>query len=138
MAEKVFVDSSAFFALMVECDPLHSQMTDAFNVFRAAKTRWVTTDYILDETATLLTARGYHPMAVALLNLPGKTHALQIDWMDPQRFSKTRGLFAKYKDQGFSFTDCFSFVLMRELKISKALTKDSHFKVMGFEQLLDG
>jgi len=137
MAEKVFVDSSAFFALMIECDPLHSLMVEAFNKFRNAKTRWVTSDYILDETATLLTARGYHQMAVALLNLPGNSRALQMEWMDSQRFFKTRRLFAKYQDQGFSFTDCFSFVLMRELKIQKALTKDKHFGVMGFERLLN-
>lgn len=138
MAEKVFVDSSAFFALMVEGDPLHSRTAEAFGEFRQAKTRWVTSDYILDETATLLNARGYHSLAVDLLNLVGKSRALQIEWMDPQRFTQTRLLFSKYHDQGFSFTDCFSFALMRELKIKKALTKDSHFDVMGFENRLTG
>ena len=75
-------------------------------------------------------------MAVELLELAEKSVAVQVEWMDSQRFAKARGLFAKYSDQGFSFTDCFSFALMRELKIKKALTKDSHFKVMGFEPLL--
>ena len=136
MAENVFVDTCAFFALLVRSDPAHSQMVDAFNDFRSTKTRWVTSDYVLDESATLLTARGYHSMAVELLELAEKSVAVQVEWMDSQRFAKARGLFAKYSDQGVSFTDCFSFALMRELKIKKALTKDSHFKVMGFEPLL--
>jgi predicted nucleic acid-binding protein len=138
MPEKVFVDTSAFFALMVECDAAHAQLVAAMNDFRSAKTRWITSDYILDETATLLNARGYHSLAVETLELVGKSRALQIEWMDPQRFAQTRILFSKYHDQGFSFTDCFSFALMREIKIRKALTKDSHFDVMGFEQILKG
>ena len=136
MAENVFVDTCAFFALLVRSDPAHSQMVDAFNDFRSTKTRWVTSDYVLDESATLLIARGYHSMAVELLELAEKSVAVQVEWMDAQRFAKARRLFAKYSDQGFSFTDCFSFALMRELKIKKALTKDKHFTVMGFEQLL--
>jgi len=136
MAEKLFVDTGALYALMVEADTAHCQVATALDDLRAGKTRWITSDYVLDESATLLNARGHHAQAVALLDLVGKTKALQVEWMDPQRFAKTRGLFAKYTDQGFSFTDCFSFALMRELKIKKALTKDRHFQVMGFEQLL--
>lgn len=136
MAEKIFVDTGAFYALMIKADNAHGQAVSALDNLRAGKTRWITSDYVLDESATLLNARGCHAQAVELLELVGKTKALQIEWMDPQRFSKTRSLFAKYSDQGFSFTDCFSFALMRELKIKKALTKDKHFAVMGFEQIL--
>jgi predicted nucleic acid-binding protein len=136
MAETVFVDTSAFYALMIEADSAHRQTVSALEDLQAGKTRWVTTDYVLDESATLLNARGHHSLAVEILDLVGKSRALQLEWMDPQRFSKTRSLFSKYHDQGFSFTDCFSFALMRELKIKKALTKDRHFQVMGFEQML--
>ena len=36
-----------------------------------------------------------------------------------------------FKD--FSFTDCCSFVVMRELRIRRVLTLDHHFRQMGFE-----
>jgi predicted nucleic acid-binding protein len=137
MAESVFVDTSAFYALMIAKDSAHDQTVDALHEVRKGNTRWITTDYVMDESATLLNARGHHSRAIEILDLAGKSRALQMEWMDSQRFFKARSLFAKYHDQGFSFTDCFSFVLMRELKISKVLTKDVHFKVMGFEQLLD-
>ena len=32
----------------------------------------------------------------------------------------------------FSFTDCTSFVVMRELRLREALTTDHHFAQMGF------
>jgi predicted nucleic acid-binding protein len=136
MAEKLFVDTGAFYALMLEADAAHREVLSALDELRTGKTTWITSDYVLDESATLLNARGCHAQAAELLDLVGTSHALQVEWMDPQRFAKTRGLFVKYSDQGFSFTDCFSFALMRELKIKKALTKDHHFSVMGFEQLL--
>lgn len=138
MAETVFVDTSAFYALMMAKDSAHDQTVEALNDVRNGNARWITTDYVLDESATLLSVRGHHSKAVEILELAGKSRALQMEWMDSQRFFNVRSLFAKYHDQGFSFTDCFSFVLMRELKIRKALTKDSHFTVMGFEQLLGG
>lgn len=136
MAEKVFVDTCAFYALLVKTDDAHLQMLAALDAAKHGTIRWVTSDYILDESATLLNARGHYSLAVALLNQMGTSRALQLEWMDMQRFVSARGLFAKYKDQGFSFTDCFSFALMRELKIKKVLTKDSHFDVLGFERLL--
>ena len=136
MVEKVFVDTSAFYALMIKADSAHRQMVSALEDLKAGKTCWVTSDYVMDESATLLNVRGHHSLAVEILDLVGKSRALELEWMDPQRFSKTRSLFSKYQDQGFSFTDCFSFALMRELKIKRAFTKDSHFQVMGFEQML--
>ncbi len=42
-------------------------------------------------------------------------------------------MFKKYEDKELSFTDCISFVLMKNLKLNKAFTFDEHFKQLGFE-----
>lgn len=47
-------------------------------------------------------------------------------------FVDPRALFFRHRDKGYSFTDCTSFVAMRELKLKAALTTDRHFRQMGF------
>ncbi len=57
----------------------------------------------------------------------------RIESIDETRREWARSLFFGYRDKEFSFTDCCSFVLMRELRIRRALTLDHHFLQMGFE-----
>ncbi len=41
-------------------------------------------------------------------------------------------LFFRHRDKDYSFTDCSSFVVMRELRLKEALTTDRHFRQAGF------
>jgi uncharacterized protein len=136
MAERIFVDTGGFYALVIESDDAHQAMIAALGSVRAGKSRWVTTDYVLDETATLLMARGHPHLAEELLGLVDRSRALELEWMDSDRFLRTRSLFSRYCDQRASFTDCFSFVTMRELRIRAVLSKDRHFEAAGFERRL--
>src|SRR5881396_4089497 len=53
----------------------------------------------------------------------------------PTRAEKARSWFFRWKDKDFSFTDCTSFVVMRELGQRRALTTDHHFAQAGFEMV---
>jgi predicted nucleic acid-binding protein len=44
-------------------------------------------------------------------------------------------LFFQYRDKNFSFTDCASFIVMRETRLTHALTTDTHFRQAGFQVL---
>ncbi len=44
-------------------------------------------------------------------------------------------IFERYDDKDFSFTDCTSFVVMKQQCIVSVITDDSHFKQMGFDLL---
>jgi uncharacterized protein len=63
------------------------------------------------------------------------SRACQVEWMDANRFSAAQSLMLK-KTAEWSFTDCFSFALMKELRIREALTTDGHFLEAGFVPLL--
>jgi predicted nucleic acid-binding protein len=135
-ASRTFVDTSGFYAVLVRRDPMHTRANEF--LAHAARTgrALVTSDYILAETATLLRARGHGHLAAGLFQTVSASHACQIEWMDPERFDQTRLFFLKHHDQSWSFTDCFSFVIMRALGLRDALTTDAHFRQAGFNPFL--
>jgi hypothetical protein len=91
---------------------------------------------VLNETATLLMARGGSKVIPALFESVSASKACRVAWMDLDRFEKTKGLFIKNMEKSWSFTDCFSFIVMRELKLGEALSKGKHFTAAGFTPLL--
>jgi uncharacterized protein len=55
--------------------------------------------------------------------------------IDGDRAERARTIFFRYRDKNFSFTDCTSFAVMRELRLRAVLTTDRHFRQAGFELL---
>jgi len=60
---------------------------------------------------------------------------LRWEWIGVERAEKARAIFFRFRDKDFSFADCTSFVIMKELKLRQALTTDHHFAQMGFERI---
>jgi predicted nucleic acid-binding protein len=53
-----------------------------------------------------------------------------------ERFVEAQTVFRRYnRDKTWSFTDCTSFAVMKELKIKTVFTFDDHFEQMGFRIL---
>ena len=136
MASRTFVDTSGFYALLVQGDSMHGKAVSLLSKAAMSKARFVTSDYILDETVTLLKARGHGHLIEDFLDSVLTSEACTVEWMDPQRFESTRQFHRKHSDKDWSFTDCFSFCTMKETKLRRALTKDAHFSQAGFDPLL--
>ena len=137
-ASEIFVDTSGFFALLVVNDPMHHRATQILARARKTKRRFVTTDYILDESATLLRARGAGRLVAGLFDSIFSSNACRVVWMDAERFARCRDFFVDHDDKDWSFTDCASFCLMDELGLREALTTDHHFAQAKFKPLLVG
>ncbi len=130
------MDTSGFYTLLVKGDSMHERASVLMARSRQSRGRFVTTDYVLDETATLLKARGYAHLAIDLFGIIFASAACRVEWMDPERFAQTQRFFLKHRDQDWSFTDCFSFWVMRLLRVRDALTTDAHFRQAGFNPVL--
>jgi uncharacterized protein len=133
---ETFVDTSGFYALLVKRDHRHARAEEILSHAALVGERFVTTDYVLDETATLLKVRGLGHLVPALFESVFTSAACRVEWMDPDRFDHTRRFVLKHHDQDWSFTDCFSFWLMRQLGTREVLTTDEHFGQAGFNPLL--
>ena len=135
MASEIFVDTSGFYALLAKDDDAHQKAADCVRN-AAGKRRFLTTDYVLDETATLLKARRHIEVLKPFFAVVLNSMACRVVWVDPELFRMTHFIFLKHSDQEYSFTDSVSFLVMREQRIKVALTKDAHFRQAGFEVLL--
>jgi len=51
-------------------------------------------------------------------------------------FTKAVKFYSERMDKEWSLTDCISFVVMKERKLTTALTTDHHFEQAGFRALL--
>ncbi len=98
----------------------------------------MTTDYVLDETATLLVARGFGHLVDAFFHSTLRSKACAVVWTSPDIFGQAVAFMAKPIDQGWSFTDCVSFLAMKTRRLREAITKDEHFEKAGFKALLRG
>ena len=136
MEHSIFVDTSGFYALLVQRDDCHDAATAILGQKASQQAGFVTSDYVLDETATLLRARRLEHLIEPFLNSVLGSLACTVEWMDPDRFEATRQYFTKHADKSWSFTDCFSFCLMKDLNLRRALTKDGRFQQAGFTQML--
>jgi len=137
MAREIFVDTSGFYALLVKRDDQHAAATRIVQSAAVEQRRFVTTDYVLDETATLLVARDCGHLLRDFFDTVFASAACQVEWTDAERFHTVKNYFLKHVDQQWSFTDCLSFRLMKERRLRDALTKDTHFAQAGFVALLE-
>lgn len=137
MARDIFVDTSGFYSLLVRRDAHHAAALQIVEKASRQKTLFVTTDYVVDETATLLKARKQTHLIPQFFSRIGLSAAIRVEWTDSDRFARTQALFLKHSDQDWSFTDCLSFVVMRQVELRDALTTDAHFEEAGFRQLLN-
>ena|ERR1041385_730375 len=135
-APDVFVDTSGFVALWDASDEHHRRAVRLQSELSRKQRQFLTTDYIVDETATLLLMRHSHSAAGDFLETTLQSRTLRLEWIDSERFHAAAELFHRHRDKQWSFTDCVSFALMRELHIQDSFTTDHHFTQAGFNPLL--
>ena len=133
----LFVDTAGWMACADAADPAHEDARAARDTALELNVSLVTTDYVIDETLTLIRMRLGLRTAEAWWRQIESSSRLRWEWIGELRAERARTLFFHHRDKDFSFTDCTSFVVMRELKIRQALTTDAHFRQMGF-QILPG
>ena len=131
----VFVDTAGWMACADEADPAHQRARQARDATLEAGNVLVTTDYVIDETLTLIRVRLGLPAAKSWWSQLEGSSRLRWEWIGETRAEKARHLFFRYRDKSYSFTDCTSFVVMKEFKLKQALTTDRHFRQMGFDVL---
>jgi len=124
----VFIDTGVWFSLLVSKDPNYQQTTKWFG---SLSERVMTTDYVVDETLTLLLMRGEQKKAIEFGNLVIMGSFATLHKITEDQFNRSWILFQRLSEAGLSFTDCTSHIVANDFKVRSVASFDHHFRTTG-------
>ena len=129
----IYVDTGAYLARYLSRDQHHQKAKVFWEKIRKNRESCFTSNFVLDETFTLLGRWAGYDFASQKAAIIYASKLLII--LRPTRGDEMKAIdfFQKYADQNVSFTDCISIVLMRNKKIKRVFSFDSHFERAGFK-----
>jgi predicted nucleic acid-binding protein len=129
----IFIDTGAFVARYFSHDQYHQRAVEIWNRIVTNGENCVTSNFILDETFTLLARKAGYEFALQRAKNIYASQALKIIRPEEKEELSALDFFNKYADQAVSYTDCISFAIMKREKISRAFSFDRHFQLTGFK-----
>ena len=133
---EVFADTQGWISLSHKRDQFNQKAVKIVKQILDQGRILITTNFVLDETFTLLLVRLTHKSAVEFGEMVRSTNSIKILHITENIEEDAWQLFKKYSDKKFSFTDCTSFVVMQQQHITEVFTNDHHYEQMGFSILL--
>lgn len=129
----VYVDTSAFLAILNADDRFFAPAQRIWKQLIKADTPLICNSYVLVETIAVLQNRLGMESIVAFQNaiIP----ILSILWVDADLHQRSTSALLASQRRRLSLVDCSSFESMRQSGLRKAFTFDVHFEEQGFEIL---
>lgn len=134
----IFVDTSAFYALMTRDDPNHQVAMDQWTMWKTGEKipALHTNSYVVLETISLIQNRlGLKAVRI----FQDEVMPLVItQWVNASLHAQGVAFLLATKRRKVSLVDCMSFVVMRHFGIDAAFAFDQHFAEQGFRVFPEG
>ncbi|MCL5986119.1 MAG: PIN domain-containing protein [Actinobacteria bacterium] len=133
----VFVDASAFYALLNKKDDLHKEALSISKTLAKTNEALITSNYTLAEAYTVIRSKlGFQTAQTFIEEI--RKNGIQVAWIDEEIHNRGLEIFLENKEpRDLSFFDCVDLALMESLDIEKAFCFDRHFKSLGIT-LIEG
>ena len=131
--KRIFCDTSFLFALRNVRDEHHEQARRVLEerlveIYPAV--HFVITDYIFDETVTILSRKAGKTVALETVRyLYGPD--FKLEFIGEKLFMEALTVFTQYQDKRWSFTDCTSYVWIKHSSPDYVLATDQNFSEFG-------
>jgi hypothetical protein len=99
-------------------------------------TRIITTEMVLWEVLNALAHPATRSGAAEVYRQCHQADGVEVVPCEIRPMQAAFALYATRRDKSWSLTDCLSFRVMQERKLTDALTADHHFEQAGFRALL--
>ncbi len=128
----VFADTSFYIALLNRGDEWH---TKALALASGSSARFVTTEWVLAELADAFAGSSARTRIKAFIDRLRLHPRVEIIGASSAQFEQGLVLYHNRSDKEWSLTDCISFEVMKDRKLTEAATGDHHFHQAGFNAL---
>jgi predicted nucleic acid-binding protein len=127
---RIFLDSSANLAVADRTDENHNAARSIYQNIVQFKPQIFTTNFITDESYTLILSNLGRQAAVEYLDRLYAS-SFSIVRISPSDERRAEELLRQFQDKNFSYTDASSFVVMDRLHITHAFAFDRNFAQYG-------
>jgi predicted nucleic acid-binding protein len=134
--DRVFADTGYWIALLNPRDELHQRASATSREYISNEI--VTSEMVLTEFLNSFSDCGprLRQVAAKAVTTLRNTSQIVIVPQTSQLFEKALRRYQDMADKSWSLTDCASFSIMEEERLTAALTHDRHFAQAGFQTLL--
>ncbi len=129
----VFVDTSAFLAVLNREDRYHEQAARQWRRFIDEEERLLCNNYVVVETTALLQRR-FGLEAVRALE-GNVLRAMAVIWLDETAHQQAVTALLSANRRQLSLVDCSAMTTMRLLGLKRIFTFDAHFDDYGFNKV---
>lgn len=136
MRNEIFLDASYAIALSSLTDQYHLKAETIAERLEAEGTRLITTQAVILEIGNALAKLRYRKAAIELLNSLENDASIEIVPFTDKLYKRAFKFYKERLDKEWGLTDCVSFVVMKDYKLTEVLTADEHFEQAGFNILL--
>jgi uncharacterized protein len=126
----VFIDTSAFLAVLVDTDEFHAAAKNAWSGLLSSTSTLFSSNYVSIESIALLQNR-FGIEAVRLFQtdiLP----VIKILWVDETIHQQALSALLTANRRSLSLVDCSSFEIIRRTGLDAVFSFDHHFREQGF------
>jgi uncharacterized protein len=130
--QRIFVDTSAFFAIADRNDVRSEQTSALLQRLMSERSRLFTTNFVIAELHALMVARIHRDIALSAVQHIRQSSSVTIVRADAADERRAWEIIERYDDKWFSLTDAISFAVMERLRISHAFSLDDDFRQFGW------
>jgi predicted nucleic acid-binding protein len=129
---ELFVDTSAWYPLVVRSHPDHAPLSAALRASIERRERIITSNLVVAESHALIMRRAGVATGMRFLHLVRAAPNTVVSSTAPLEDAAVNDWLSRYTDQSFSLVDAVSFAIMSARGVRAALTLDRHFAIAGY------
>ena len=134
LPERLLLDTVFIQALLNRRDQYHGIAREIFPHVRSASEIWIS-EAVLIEVGNALSALNRQG-AVQFIRKCYQTSNIHISPIGPPHLRRALEIYSSHQDKHWGLTDCLSFALMEEQRLTHAVTADEHFVQAGYNAVM--